>query len=128
MRAAIRRATLPSSIEASGKEHHMITTTMIASTMRGGGAAGVSRPPAVDTPEVCVVDDDAPDRDAMAELILARGWRARTFASARAFLASPRTAGPGCLVLDVDLPDLDGLEVQRRVAAERPEMAVVFTT
>jgi FixJ family two-component response regulator len=106
----------------------MITTTMIASTMRNDGAVGTSRPPAAATPLVSIVDDDAQARDALAELILARGWRVGTFASARAFLASPRAAGPGCLVLDVDLPDLDGLEVQRRVAAERPEMAVVFTT
>lgn len=106
----------------------MITTTMIASTMRNDGAVGASRPPAAATPLVSVVDDDAQARDALAELILARGWRVETFASARAFLASPRAAGPGCLVLDVDLPDLDGLEVQRRVAAERPEVAVVFAT
>ena len=106
----------------------MIASTMITSTMRDVGAAGTARPPAAGTAEVCVVDDDAPGRDALADVVLACGWRARTFASARAFLASPRNAGPGCLVLDVDLPDLDGLEVQRRVAAERSEMAVVFIT
>ena len=106
----------------------MITTTMITSTMRDDRAARTSRPSAAATPVVCVVDDDAPARDALAELIVARGWRAETFASARAFLASPPAAGPGCLVLAVDLPDLDGLEVQRRVAAERPGMAIVFTT
>jgi FixJ family two-component response regulator len=128
MRAAVRSVTLSSSIEASGKEHHMITTTMITSAMRDGAATGTSRQPAAATPVVCVVDDDTPARDALAELILACGWHARTFASARAFLASPHAAGPGCLVLDVDLPDLDGLEVQRLVALERPEMAVVFTT
>jgi FixJ family two-component response regulator len=106
----------------------MIATTMMTSTTRDDGPARTSRPPAAGTPVVCVVDGDAAVRGALAELIVAGGWRAETFASARAFLASPRAAGPSCLVLDVDLPDLDGLDVQRRVSAERPEMAVVFTT
>ena len=98
----------------------MITTTMIASTTTGHAA--------VTTPVVYIVDDDAAARDALAVLLLARGWRAKTFASAREFLASPRAVGPSCLVLDVALPDLNGLEVQRRVAVERPEVPVVFIT
>jgi FixJ family two-component response regulator len=115
-------------IAASGKEHCMITTTTITYTTRDDAVAGMSRARAAATPAVCVVDGDAPARDALAALIVARGWRAETFASAGAFLASPRAAGPTCLVLDVALPDLGGLEVQRRVAVERPEVPVVFIT
>jgi FixJ family two-component response regulator len=102
------------------------TTTRITDTM--SGAARATARPAAAAPVVCIVDDDPAARDALAALIPARGWRAATFASAREFLASPRAAGPSCLVLDVALPDLNGLEVQRRVALERPEVPVVFIT
>ena len=106
----------------------MITTTMTTSTTRDDAVTGRSRRPHTATPAVYVVDDDAAARDGLAALIFACGWRAETFASAREFLASPRAAGPSCLVLDVALPDLNGLEVQRRVSVERPEVPVVFIT
>jgi FixJ family two-component response regulator len=61
-------------------------------------------------------------------LIQASGWRAETFASARAFLARPRPTVPSCLVLDVALPDLSGLDLQQRVAADRSDMPVIFIT
>jgi FixJ family two-component response regulator len=54
------------------------------------------------------------------------GWRTETFGSARDFLDRPPSREPSCLILDVDLPDLDGLELQARVADERPEMPVIF--
>jgi FixJ family two-component response regulator len=77
-------------------------------------------------PIVFVVDEDASVRESLESLIEASGWRPRTFASAQEFLARPRTLAPSCLVLDVVLPDLSGLDLQRRVAAERPDMPVIF--
>lgn len=79
------------------------------------------------TPLVTVVDSDAAVRAALVSLIRSAGWMARAFASAQEFLACPRLLVPGCLVVDVALPDLDGLELQRRVA-DRTEMPIIFTT
>jgi FixJ family two-component response regulator len=79
------------------------------------------------TPVVTVVDDDATVRTALVSLIRSAGWMARAFASAREFLACPRLLVPGCLVADVALPDLDGLELQRRIA-DRAELPIIFMT
>jgi FixJ family two-component response regulator len=79
------------------------------------------------TPTVFVVDGAAPARASLQRLIQASGWRAETFASAQEFLARPRARVPSCLIVDIALPEIDGLDVQRRVAAERPETPVVFT-
>src|SRR5690349_3735611 len=70
------------------------------------------------TPIVFVVDDDVSVRESLELLIRAEGWRAETFASAREFETRPRAAVPSCLLLDVTLPDINGLELQKRVAAE----------
>src|SRR5258708_1107170 len=78
------------------------------------------------TPIVFVVDDDDAVRAALAMVIRLEGWQPETFASAEAFLSCPRVSGPSCLVLDATLPSLGGLEVQRRVAAERPDMPIIF--
>jgi FixJ family two-component response regulator len=80
------------------------------------------------TPTVFVVDDDVSVRESLDLLIRSVGWRAETFASAQDFLAHPRALVPSCLVLDVSLPDLDGLELQRRVAADRVAMPIIFIT
>jgi len=80
------------------------------------------------TPIVFVVDDDVTVRDWLKLLVQASGWQCETFACGQEFLARPRTLVPSCLVLDVDLPDLNGLDVQKRVAAQRPESPVVFIT
>jgi FixJ family two-component response regulator len=80
------------------------------------------------TPTVFVVDDDVFVREALETLIQVAGWRARTFGSADAFLACPPASGPSCLVLDVDLPDLNGLDLQALVARERGEMPIIFIT
>jgi FixJ family two-component response regulator len=80
------------------------------------------------TPTVFVIDGDDAVRASLERLILQAGWHPETFASARTFLAHPRAGGASCLILDVVLPDLDGLEVQQRAALERPEMPVVFVT
>jgi FixJ family two-component response regulator len=79
-------------------------------------------------PIVFVVDDDVSVRESLELLFRCEGWRAETFASAQEFLDRPRTLGPGCLVLDYSLPDLNGLELQKRVAIERPDMPVIFIT
>ena len=79
-------------------------------------------------PTVFVVDDDISVRESLDLLIRTAGWRAETFASAQEFLARPRAVVPSCLVLDVSLPDLDGLELQRRMAVDRVGMPIVFIT
>ncbi|MBV9566180.1 MAG: response regulator transcription factor [Bradyrhizobium sp.] len=81
-----------------------------------------------DAPVVFVVDDDASVRDALELLIGSAGWRTQTCASANEFLARPRLRMPSCLVLDVAMPGLDGLELQQRVVAERPELPIIFVT
>lgn len=75
---------------------------------------------------VFVVDDDISVRESLELLILSAGWQPETFGSAQAFLKRPRALVPSCLVLDVSLPDLDGLELQARVAKERPDMPIIF--
>ena len=78
------------------------------------------------TPIVFIVDDDVPVRSALQTLIESVGWIPETFASAQEFLRRPRVAAPSCLVLDVSLPDISGLELQRRIATERTEMPIIF--
>jgi FixJ family two-component response regulator len=79
------------------------------------------------TPIVFVVDDDVSVRDSLALLIESAGWHWETFASAQEFLSRPRIPlVPSCLVLDVRLPGLDGLELQRRVAVDQAEMPIIF--
>ena len=78
------------------------------------------------TPIVFIVDDDVSVRSALESLIESAGWVAETFASAQDFLRHPRVAAPSCLVLDVSLPDINGLELQRRVARDRTDMPIIF--
>ncbi|MDB5927894.1 MAG: two component transcriptional regulator, LuxR family [Betaproteobacteria bacterium] len=78
------------------------------------------------TPMVFVVDDDASVRRSLESLIDSAGWQAETFASAQEFLSSPRVPAPSCLVLDVALPGLNGLELQKRVAVDRTDMPIIF--
>jgi FixJ family two-component response regulator len=78
------------------------------------------------TPTVFVVDDDISVRTSLESLIDSAGWHVETFPSAQAFLQRPRVVGPSCLVLDVSLPDLDGLELQKRVASDRSDMPIIF--
>ena len=82
----------------------------------------------VAAPIVFVVDDDVSVRESLELLIQTAGWQPETFASAQEFLARPRALVPSCLVLDVSLPDLNGLDVQKRVAAGRPDMPIIFIT
>lgn len=80
----------------------------------------------VPTPIVFVVDADLSVRESLEALILTAGWKAETFASAREFLSRSRTSVPSCLILEAFLPDMSGLEVQERIAAERSGMPIVF--
>ena len=84
-------------------------------------------PPMLDAgPIVFVVDDDISVRESLELLIRCEGWQPETFASAQEFLSSPRVVAPSCLVLDVTLPDLNGLELQKRVAVDRIDMPIIF--
>jgi len=77
---------------------------------------------------VFVVDDDVSVRESLELLIRNEGWRVEAFALAQEFLDRPRVHVPSCLVLDVSLPDLNGLELQKRVAVERIDMPIIFIT
>ena len=80
------------------------------------------------TPIVFVVDDDVSVRESLEALIRCAGWEPETFASAQEFLARPRVLAPSCLVLDVTLPGLNGLDLQKRVAVDRIDMPIIFIT
>ena len=77
-------------------------------------------------PIVFVVDSDISVRESLAILIQNTGWQSQTFASATEFLAHPKSATPSCLVLESILPDLNGLELQERVSAERCDIPIIF--
>jgi FixJ family two-component response regulator len=79
-------------------------------------------------PIVFVVDDDISVRESLEALIRCAGWRTETFASAREFLDRPRGPAPSCLICDVTLPDLNGLELQKVVAADGCDTPIVFIT
>src|SRR5262249_40937591 len=78
-------------------------------------------------PIVFVVDDDISVRESLELLIRTAGWQPETYASAAAFLARPRATVPSCLVLDVSLPDLNGLDLQKRLG-DRSDMPIMFIT
>lgn len=79
------------------------------------------------TPIVFVVDDDISVRESLELLIQSAGWQPELFGSAQEFLARPRLLAPNCLVLDVGLPDLNGLDLQKLVA-DRTDMPIIFIT
>jgi FixJ family two-component response regulator len=80
------------------------------------------------TPVVFVVDDDVSVRESLDLLIRTAGWQSETYASAQAFLARARVPAPSCLVLDVSLPDLTGLDLQQRIGADRGDLPIIFIT
>ena len=79
-------------------------------------------------PIVFVVDDDVSVRESLEMLISCAGWQPVLFASAQDFLDQPRVLAPSCLVLDVSLPGLNGLDLQKRIAADRIDMPIIFIT
>jgi FixJ family two-component response regulator len=97
------------------------STTMYGTQFRASGASP-------ETPVVFVVDDDISVRESLELLIEVSGWQPRTFASAREFLAHPRVVAPSCLILDLALPDFNGLDLQRRIAVDRSDMPIIFIT
>ena len=90
------------------------------------GVARSTAPPASSV--VFVVDDDISVRESLELLIHTAGWRPELFASAQEFLDHIPVSVPHCLVLDISLPGLNGLDLQKRVMAERPEMPIIFIT
>jgi FixJ family two-component response regulator len=99
----------------------MSAATTFASSLRSSCMADL-------TGIVYIVDDDASVREALQTLIAKAGWRPEVFASAEEFLLHPRLPCPSCLVLDVSLPDLNGLELQKRIATDRTNMPIIFIT
>jgi FixJ family two-component response regulator len=79
-------------------------------------------------PIVFFVDDGVSVRESLELLIDNEGWQPKTFASAQEFLGSPRAVVPSCLLLDISLPGLNGLELQKRVAVERTDIPIIFIT
>lgn len=87
-----------------------------------------SSPMSDGTPIVFVVDDDVSVRESLEPLIRCEGWQPEMFVSAQEFLSRPRVLVPSCLVLDVSLPGLNGLDLQKRIARERIDMPIIFIT
>jgi FixJ family two-component response regulator len=77
---------------------------------------------------VFILDDDIAVRESLAALVHRAGWQPEVFAAAHEFLSHPRVDAPSCLLLDVSLPDLNGLDLQERVAADRIDMPIIFMT
>ena len=88
------------------------------------------KPPSMsnETPVVFVVDDDVDIRESLELLIRHAGWQPETFKCAREFLCRSRVLVPNCLILDVHLPDLNGLDLQRLVSVDRADMPIIFMT
>ena len=79
-------------------------------------------------PIVFVLDDDVCVRESLEPLLRTRSWQVKTFASAREFLARPLPLVPCCLILDISLPDLSGIDLQMRMTADHAETPVIFIT
>jgi FixJ family two-component response regulator len=87
-----------------------------------------SQPPAADvTPIVYIIDDDVSVRESLVLLIRFAGWQPITFGSAREYLSQPQALAPSCLILDVGLPDINGLELQQQLA-EGYHPPIIFLT
>src|SRR5260370_12299050 len=99
--------------------------------MNSASTASDQSPPSLKsrgTPIVFVVDDDISVRESLESLIRFAGWQPQIFASAQEFLPRPPALVPNCLVLDVMLPDLNGLDLQKRLATDRVTMPIIFIT
>ncbi len=79
-------------------------------------------------PTILIVDDDASIRKGLSRLMISMGWKAKTFASAREFLDQGAPASPGCLLLDVRLPGLSGLDLQTELTNRNIEIPIIFMT
>lgn len=85
-------------------------------------------PTSTDLPIVFIVDDDVSVRESLELLVRNENWKPETFASAQEFLNHPRTLAPSCLVLDLSLPGLNGLELQKQLAVEHLDLPIIFIT
>src|SRR5512132_3826185 len=117
---------MPHSREPKRRQHFC----MMGNEMKSASAQTLnsSSPGSDATPIVFVVDDDISVRESLESLIRFVGWQPETFASAEEFLARPRAQVPSCLVLDVSLPNLNGLELQNLIAADRIDTPIIFIT
>ena len=106
--------------------HAMVRGGYTGNPSTAAGKSGVVAMPDV-SPVVFVVDDDISVRESLELLIKSAGWQPETFASPREFLSRPRVTVPCCLVLDVSLPGLNGLELQQQLG-ERSDMPIIFIT
>lgn len=97
---------------------------MNADKSQGGSAIGTPEP----RPVVYVVDDDVSLRESLQAIVAESGFHPEVFASAQEFLSHSRLPLPGCLILDVSLPDLNGLEVQRLMGTDQTALPIVFIT
>ena len=87
-----------------------------------------SRSPSQVKPIVFVVDDDISVRESLEMLLRSEGWQVETFGSAQDFLSRPHPFVPSCLILDISLPGLGGLDLQNRIAVERSDIPIIFIT
>src|SRR4051794_34958906 len=87
-----------------------------------------SAPMQASEPVVYIVDDDISVRESLELLVQSAGWRALLFRSAGDFLTHTREQAPSCLVLDVNLPDLSGLDLQKHLSAHAAQMPIIFIT
>jgi len=85
-------------------------------------------PTSTTTSVVFIVDDDVSVRESLELLVQNENWKPETFASAQEFLNHPRTLVPSCLVLDLSLPGLNGLELQKQLAMQHIDMPIIFIT
>ncbi|MGF6505854.1 response regulator transcription factor [Paraburkholderia sp. 32] len=84
--------------------------------------------PQIHPPTVFIVDDDVSIRESLESLIRHEGFDVKSFVSGNSFLEHPNVLGPGCMLLDVSLPGLNGLELQKSLVVERPAMPIIFIT
>jgi len=95
---------------------------------RGGDRTNQLSEPLSKTGLIAIVDDDEPLREALGSVLKAAGFVIDTFASAEAFLDSPRRSNTSCLILDVRLPGMSGIELQRRLLDANCTVPVIFVT
>jgi len=92
------------------------------------GCPAAALPISTAIPSVFIVDDDVSVRESLELLVRNENWKPQTFVSAQEFLNHPRTPVPSCLVLDLSLPGLSGLELQKQLAAQHIDMPIIFIT
>jgi len=101
---------------------------MGAPGVRGAEPTSPADTTAAQHPVVFVVDDDVSVRESLELLLRTAGWQPEMFETADAFLGRSRVAGPSCLILDVSLPGLSGLDLQQRIGSDRADMPIIFIT